>query len=221
MSAAGQATVAAAAASAVADARGIALGYEPPADRGGDGRLWLPVGGSHRVVADRARAARLREAVLDLMPEPGVRLVVLGAEVAGLTPAARTALRARIALLPAGGGLISHFNAWENIVLPLGFHHPERLHGIAERVLGLLAALGTEPRALLAKLPEEMTAYEKGAAACVRIVLEAPELVLAEDRSGSLEAVSARARPAADFAAAYLAACAGGTFIQLDNAPGF
>jgi cell division transport system ATP-binding protein len=165
----------------MADPRGIALGYEPPADRGGEGRLWIPVGGSHRVVADRERAGRLRDMVLDLMPEPGGRLVVLGTEVGAVDPAERAAVRARVAFLPARGGLISHLNAWENIALPLGFHHPERLHGSAERVLDLLAGFGIEPRAMLAKLPDEMTLSEKRAAGCVRMLLEAPELVLAED----------------------------------------
>ena len=124
-----------------------------------------------------------------------------------------------MAFLPAAGGLISHLNAWENILLPLGFHQPGRLRGITERVLDLLAGLGTEPRALLGKLPEEMTLYEKKAASCVRIMIEAPELVLAEDLTGGLEALDERGRAATGFAAAYLATCAGGTFIQLDNAP--
>lgn len=218
MNSAGHAAKSKATATGIADARGIALGYEPPADDG-SGRLWIPVGGSHRVVADRALKARLLDSVLELMPEPGARLVVLGTEVGALRLAERTALGARIAFLPAAGGLISHLNAWENIVLPLGFHHPERLRGIAGRVLELLAGLGTEPRALLAKLPEELTLYEKKAAGCVRIMLDAPELVLAEDLTGGLEAFNERERAAAGFPAAYHAACAGGTFIQLENAP--
>lgn len=217
------------------DARGIALGYEPPEDRSSEGRLWIPVGGTHRVVADRDRKARLLEAVLNLRPERRVRkarprapdpkverraqLIVLGAKVGSLNFAERVALRARVAFLPAAGGLISHLNTWENIVLPLGFHHPKRLHGIEDRVLGLLAGLGTEPHALLAKLPEELTLYEKKVAGCVRIILEAPELVLADDLMGGLEAFNERGRAATGFAAAYHAACAGGTFIQMENAP--
>jgi hypothetical protein len=234
MNSAGPAAKSKAAAPGMADVRGIALGYEPPAGDDGECRLWIPVGGSHRIVADRARTARLLDAVLDIRPEHRARkprlhaadvrperrarLVVLEAEVGALDFAERTALRARIAFLPAAGGLISHLNAWENIVLPLGFHSPERLHGIAGCVQDLLAGLGTEPHALLAKLPEEMTLYEKKVAGCVRMMLEAPELVLAEDLTGGLEAFDERGRAAAGFAATYLAACAGGTFIQLENA---
>ena len=219
MNSAGHAANSQAASPGMADVRGIALGYEPPPDEGSEGRLWIPVGGSHRIVADRARTARLLGAVLDVRPERRARLVVLESDVGALSFAERTALRARIAFLSADGGLISHLNAWENIVLPLGFHHPKRLHGIAGSVLDLLAGLGTEPRALLAKLPEDMTLYEKKAAGCVRIILEAPELVLAEDLTGGLEAFNERGRAAAGFAAAYHTACAGGTFIQLENAP--
>lgn len=204
---------------AAADARGIAFGYEPPADGAGVGRLWIPVGGSHRVVADHARAATLLDAVLEFMPEPGARLVLLGKEVGTLRSAERAELRARIAFLPSAGGLISHLNGWENIVLPIAFHHPERLHSVAGRVHELLAALGTEPGVLLAKIPEDMTLYEKKVAGCVRIMLEAPELVLAEDLTGGLESFNERGRAATGFAAAYHAACAGGTFIQLEYAP--
>lgn len=218
-----------------ADARGIALGYEPPADRGGEARLWIPVGGSHRVVADRARKALLLDAVLEVRPErrslrawqhaPNAtqerraRVVVLGTDIGALSFSQRAALRARVSYLSASGGLISHLNAWENIVLPLSFHHPKRVEGISGRVLELLAGLGTEPHALLAKLPEDLTLYEKKVAACVRIMLEAPELVLADDLTGGLDAFNERGRAATGFAAAYLAACKGGTFIQLENAP--
>jgi len=216
----------------MADVRGIALGYEPAA---GEGRLWIPVGGSHRIVANHAHTTRLLDAVLEVRPERRARkprprsaevtpdrrarLVLLGAEVGALSFAERTALRTRIAFLSTEGGLISHLNGWENIVLPLGFHHPERLHSIAGRVHDLLAELGTESRPLLAKIPDEMTLYEKKAAGCVRILLEAPELVLAEDLTGGLEAFNERGRAATGFAAAYHAACAGGTFIQLEYAP--
>lgn len=200
-----------------ADAPGVALGYAPPPGDSGNGRIWITAGGRHRVhCANDARRTRLLAAVLDLKLDRDARLVLLGAEVGALGRAERNALRARVGFLPAAGGLISHLNAWENIVLPLGVHHPERLQGSAARVHALLGEFGADPRALLAKLPEEMTLYEKKAAACVRMLLEAPELVLADDLAGGLDAAG-RAR-AEGFAEAYLAACPGGTFVQLDSA---
>jgi ABC-type transporter Mla maintaining outer membrane lipid asymmetry ATPase subunit MlaF len=195
----------------------VALGYEPPADRG-DGRIWIPKGGSHRVAGlSDTRKARLLTAVLDLKPEPGARLVLLGLEVDGLGSAERAALRARVAFLPAGGGLLSNLNAWENIVLPLGFHTPRRLRGAAGEVSELLKGLGAHPRSLLSKLPERMSVYEKKLAGYVRILLESPQLVLVEDLDGGLDAAERAAT--AGFLPTYQARCPGGTFVQLEGSP--
>jgi ABC-type transporter Mla maintaining outer membrane lipid asymmetry ATPase subunit MlaF len=193
----------------------VALGYEPPADRG-EGRIRIPMGGSHRVAGlSGTRKAGLLSAVLDLKPELGARLVLLGLEVEELGPEERAALRARVAFLPAGGGLLSNLNAWENIVLPLGFHHPERLRGVAAQVDDLLEGLGADPRGLLAKLPERMSAYEKKLAGYVRILLETPELVVVEDLRAGLDAAERGA--ATGFLQTYEARCPGGTFVQLEG----
>jgi ABC-type transporter Mla maintaining outer membrane lipid asymmetry ATPase subunit MlaF len=195
----------------------VALGYEPHADQV-DGRIWIPKGGSHRVEGlSDTRKASLLSAVLDLKSELGARLVLLGLEVDALRPAERAALRARVAFLPAGGGLLSNLNAWENIVLPLGFHHPERLHGAAAEVDDLLKGLGADPHSLLAKLPERMSVYEKKLAGYVRILLENPELVLVEDLRDGLDA--AERAGTAGFLPAYQARCPGGTFVQLERSP--
>lgn len=195
----------------------VALGYEPPGERG-DERIWIPTGGSHQVAGlSDTRKARLLGAVLDLKSELGARLVLLGLEVDALGPAERAALRARVAFLPAGGGLLSNLNGWENIVLPLGFHTPRRLRGAADEVNDLLEVLGADPHSLLAKLPERMSVYEKKLAGYVRILLENPELVLIDDLRGGLGA--AERAGAAGFFRAYQARCPGGTFVQLEGSP--
>jgi hypothetical protein len=214
-----------------ADVQGVALGYEP-ADDGGDGRVWIAAGGSHRVGGlGGAQRAKLLAAVLEqrperrtirprrrtMNPERRARLVLLGAEFDRLEPAERAARRARVAFLPASGGLLSNLNAWENIVLPLGFHQPKRLQGVAAQVHGLLKELGADPKAVLPKLPERMSLYEKKLAGYVRILMEKPELLLVEDLRGGLD--SAEQAQAGGFSAAYLAACPGGTFVQLDGTP--
>jgi predicted ABC-type transport system involved in lysophospholipase L1 biosynthesis ATPase subunit len=195
----------------------VALGYEPPAG-GGEGRIWIPLGGRHRAAGlGESELKRLVNAVVEVRPEPEARLVLLGVDAGGLPPAERAALRARIAFLPADGGLISNLNAWENIVLPIGFHHPDRMRAVAAQVNDLLGALGADPRALLAKLPERMTLYEKKLTGYVRIMLERPELMLAEQPQGGLDAAE---RAAAErFPAIYLETCPGGTFVQLEVAP--
>ncbi len=199
-----------------AGARDVALGYEAPAGRG-ERRVWIPLGGSHSAGAlGESQRKRLVSAILDVRPEPDTRLVLLGVDVDGLRPAGRAALRDRIAFLPADGGLLSSLNAWENIVLPIGFHHPGQLPGVAAQVKGVLEALGADAGDLLAKLPEGMTPYEKKLTGYVRIALENPDLVLAEEPQGGLD--SAERAAAARFPAVYLERCPGGTFVQLEVA---
>jgi ABC-type transporter Mla maintaining outer membrane lipid asymmetry ATPase subunit MlaF len=188
-----------------------ALGYEP-SNGGGEPRIWVEAGGRRRVGAlTDAQKRRLVSAVLDVRPEPHARLVLLGMDVEGLRPAARAALRDRIAFLPADGGLISSLNAWENIVLPTGFHRPRRLRGVVGQVAEMLRGLGADPSELLGKLPERMTPYERKLTGYVRIALEKPDLLLEEAQAG--------ADPAEKLPAAYLASCPGGTFVQLETAP--
>ena len=199
-----------------ARAQGVALGYEPPAG-GSENRLWIPLGGSHRAGGlSGVQRRKLVSAVLEVRPEPGTRLVLLGVDVDGLQPAGRAALRDRVAYLPADGGLLSSLNAWENIVLPIGFHQPERLRGISATANGLLRRLGADPHTLLAKLPERMSSYEKKLTGYVRIALEQPDLVVVEDAQGDLS--SAERAAAARFPAAYLEACPGSTFVELEVA---
>jgi len=198
---------------------GVALGYEPLAegDRG-TGRLWIAAGGSHLVPAvGAAFKSALLSAVLELRPRKDARVVVLGVQTDALSPRARAALRAQIAFLPADGGLISHLNGWENIALPLGFHAPSRLRGLAPEVYALLEQFGADARKLLGRLPEEMTPYERKLAGYVRMRLGTPRLVLAEDPGAGLGA-GERGR-VENFAAAYLADCPEGTFVQLADAP--
>jgi ABC-type ATPase involved in cell division len=201
-----------------ASPQGVALGYEPQHAHANE-RVWIPIGGSHRVPGlGESRRKSLVNAVLEAKAEPQTRLVLLGVDVDGLRPAGRAALRDRIAYLPADGGLLSNLNAWENIVLPTGFHHPRQLPGVAARVMDLLEGLAVDSSALLAKLPEKMTPYEKKLTGYVRIALEKPDLVLAEEQQGGFD--SAERGAAARFPAVYLERCPGGTYVQLEVASG-
>lgn len=198
---------------------GVALGYEPVAEeQRRAGRLWVEAGGSHVVPAVGASfKVALLSAVLDMRPRKEARVVVLGADIATLTPGARARLRAQVGFLPAGGGLISHLNGWENIALPLGYHQQATPRGLASQVYGMLEQFGAEARTLLAKMPEDMTSYERKLASYVRMRLGNPRLVLAEDPGGGLGAQERRR--AAGFAAAYLADNPEGTFVQLEDVP--
>jgi ABC-type lipoprotein export system ATPase subunit len=194
----------------------VALGYQPPAGRG-ERRIWISAGGSHCTGALSAlQKKRLLNAFLDVRPEPETKLTILGVDVDTLRPPGRAALRDRVAFLAADGGLLSSLNAWENIVLPIGFHRPGRLREAARQVYGMVAALGADPAALLAKLPERMSLYEKKLTGYVRIALEKPELLLAEEPQGGLDSGERKAMER--FPAAYLESCPGGTFVQLEVA---
>ena len=195
---------------------GVGLACELPADSDSDGRIWIPAGVSLRIrIANPAHKVRLLAAIFDMEPDPDLRLVLLGAEVNALSMEERIALRARLAFLAAAGGLLSNLNAWENIILPLGCHHPERLQGIAVEVHALVTELGGAPEMLLGKLPEEMTLLEMKITGFVRILLEAPDLVLVENFAPGLDSAGRMRLPY--FAATYLARQPGGTFVQLED----
>ena len=198
-------------------AAGVALGYEPLAGSGLPGeRIWIEAGGSHLVPAVGATfKAVLLSAVVELRPRKDARVVVLGAEAAALAAKARAALRAKVAFLPADGGLLSNLNAWENITLPVGYHEPQRARGLASQVYALLEQFGADAYALLGKLPESMSPDERMLAGYVRMRLGRPRLVLAEDPGGAPGAPERRR--AAAFAAAYLADSPDGTFVQLQE----
>ena len=195
---------------------GVGLACELPADSDSDGRIWIPAGVSLRIrIANPAHKVRLLAAIFDMEPDPDLRLVLLGAEVNALSMEERIALRARLAFLAAAGGLLSNLNAWENIILPLGCHHPERLQGIAVEVYALVTELGGAPEMLLGKLPEEMTLLEMKITGFVRILLEAPDLVLVENFAPGLDSVGRMRLPY--FANTYHARHPGGTFVQLED----
>lgn len=198
---------------------GVGLACELPADSGSDGRIWIPAGVSFRIrIANPAHRARLLAAIFDMAPDPDLKLVLLGAEVNALGIKERIALRARLAFLAAAGGLLSNLNAWENIILPLGCHHPERLQGIAVEVHALITELGGAPATMLGKLPEEMTLLERKITGFARILLEAPELVVVEDFAPGLDSAERMRIPY--FAATYQARHPGGTFVQLEDVLG-
>ena len=134
------------------------------------------------------------------------RLLVVDAE--------RQRLQRRVGFVPANGGLMSTLNAWENISLPVAFHQPHKLDGALAEVHRLMAELGGVDADLLAKLPDEMTLYERRLAAYLRCLLENPDLLVVENLAAGLG--PAKRRRAARFAEVYRARCPGGTFVQFE-----
>ena len=189
------------------------LGYEPVADEDCTARVWLEAPGEHRVSC--IYKDELLAAVNDLRPRDGARLVLLGEDVASLGEAERTRLLHRIGFVPAGGGLMSSLNAWENISLPVAYHAPEKLGAVLADVHALLDELGGVDDDLLGKLPEHMTLYERRLAAYLRALLERPDLLVAENLAAGLGPTK-RARTGR-FAEVYRRRCPQGTFVQFEG----
>jgi ABC-type lipoprotein export system ATPase subunit len=192
------------------------LAYEPAREGNSPQRVWLDSAGSHCVRC--AYKAELLAALYELKPRSGARLVLLGTDVARLPEPERLQLLRRVGFVPANGGLVSSLNAWENISLPIAYHAPRKLAAALAEVRELLAALGGVDDNLLAKLPEDMTLYERRLAAYIRALLERPELLVVETLNGGLGPT--KRRRVARFPEVYHARCPGGTFVQFEEARG-
>jgi phospholipid/cholesterol/gamma-HCH transport system ATP-binding protein len=189
------------------------LGYEPVAGDESPERVWVETCGEHQLSC--VYKEELLAALHELRPRNGARLVLLGTEVRELEEDERERLLRRIGFVPAGGGLMSNLNAWENISLPVAYHAPQKLNGALADVHAVLDDLGGVDDNLLAKLPEHMTLYERRLAAYLRSLLERPELLVVENLAAGLGPT--KRRRAARFAEIYRARCPDGTFVQLDG----
>ena len=189
------------------------LSYEPVADDESPERISVEEPGSHCVSC--AYKDDLLAALQDLRPRNGARLVLFGTDVAGLGEAERQALLRRVGFVPASGGLMSSLNAWENISLPVAYHAPQKLRGAHDEVRALLDELGGVDEHLLAKLPEDMTLYERRLAAYLRALLESPDLLVIENLGAGLGPT--KRERAARFPEVYRKRCPGGTLVQFDG----
>jgi len=146
--------------------------------RGGVSRVYLP---------DQKSRAKLVTAVLKAQCGPGEELELLGEPVRGLRPAARERLRRRVAGLTPVVGLMSNLNAWENISLPAAYHGSPPLERVVQIAQEVLEAFGAEPRAFLARLPDELGTLERKIAAFVRLLIAAPEVALIDSLDAGLD----------------------------------
>lgn len=112
---------------------------------------------------------------------------VLGVAVDGLAEPARTRYRARhIGLIFQDFNLLDSLNAFENIELPLW------LNGLArrrERVCEIAGELGIEN--LLGRLPGQLSGGEQQRVAIARALVHRPNLILADEPTGSLDSGTA------------------------------
>lgn len=148
---------------------------------GQDLYVGVPARGTTRVhLPDDAARSRFVTAVLKAKCAPGEELELFGEPVAGLSAAARAAVRRRIAALSPVIGLISNLNVWENVSLPAAYHGAPPLERVGALADEVLARFGCEPRPFLARLPEELGALERKIAAFIRLLAAEPELALVD-----------------------------------------
>jgi len=195
----------------------LALRYDLKRDGRAAVRVAVPGGATERLrLPDSEAKARLIGAVLRTRCGPDEELELFGEPVRGLKRAQRARLHDRIGVLTQEMGLISNLNAWENISLPAAYHGTHPIARIAKTARDALEALGTDPRPFLARLPDEMDAFDRKLVAFVRLLAKEPALAVIDGLGEGLNREqSARA---ARFEAEYRARQPEGTLLFVDLA---
>ena len=177
----------------------------------------VPGGTTQRLrLPDNDAKARLFGALLTTRCAAGEELELFGEPVRGLRRAERARLHDRIGIVTQAMGLISNLNAWENISLQAAYHGTQPVARIAKTAHDALAALGTDPARFLARLPDEMDAFERKLVAFVRLLAKEPVLAVIDGLGEGLNREqSARA---ARFEAEYRARQPEGTLLFVDLA---
>jgi osmoprotectant transport system ATP-binding protein len=177
----------------------------------------VPGGTTQRVrLPDSDAKTRLVGAVLSTRCAAGEELELFGATVKSLKRAERARLHDRIGVLTRAIGLISNLNAWENISLQAAYHGTQPVARIAKTAREALEALGADPQRFLARLPDEMDAFERKLVAFVRLLAKEPALAVIDGLGEGLNREQ-RAR-AARFEAEYRSRQPEGTLLFVDLA---
>ncbi len=126
-------------------------------------------------------------------PESGtVRL--FGEDLYALPDDARVPLYRRAGFVPEQGGLISNLKAWENLLLPAAYHQGLDAAAVETRVVGLWREAetgGTDLGAVMGRLPDRLTAFERRVVALIRALLPQPDLLVYDSLSSGLDEGSA------------------------------
>lgn len=109
------------------------------------------------------------------VPESG-RIVVLGEDLARLSPGELHGLRRRIGIVHEDGGLISNLKVLENIALPLLYHSDRDARDIEGGAVALLERLGYQGNAF--ELPGLLPRYDRRLTGLARAMAMDPDLVV-------------------------------------------
>jgi cell division transport system ATP-binding protein len=179
------------AASSPATARlsGVGFGYEETPGVLRDVDLTLPAGSFHFLTgpSGAGKSTLLKLLTLDIRPQAGT--LELFGETAGTAPrAAVPGFRRRMGVVFQDFRLLDHLSAWENVALPL------RLAGVktadyAGDVHEMLDWVGLGDR--VDARPPALSGGEKQRLAIARAVITGPDLIVADEPTGNVDAAMA------------------------------
>ena len=175
-------------ASATAPVRlsGVGFGY---ADRPGvlrDVNLTLPAGSFHFLTGPSGAGKSTLLKLLTLVERPSQGMVELFGEDAGSAPrAALPAFRRRMGVVFQEFRLLDHLSAFDNVALPLRLTRHKR-NAWAEEVAEMLDWVGLADR--MHDRPPVLSGGEKQRLAIARAVVTGPELIVADEPTGSVDA---------------------------------
>lgn len=109
------------------------------------------------------------------VPESG-RILVLGEELARLSPAELRSLRGRIGVVHEDGGLLSNLKVLENVTLPVLYHSGRGTRDIEDGALALLERLGYQGNVF--ELPDLLPRYDRRLTGLARAMAADPEIAV-------------------------------------------
>jgi cell division transport system ATP-binding protein len=125
----------------------------------------------------------LRLLFMSMQPTQG-QIYVLGQDISRVTPSRRAQLRRRIGIVFQDFRLLDHLSTWENVALPLRVTG-KRVSDYKEDVTDLLQWVGLGDR--MHSFPSVLSGGEKQRAAIARAVISRPQLLLADEPTGSVD----------------------------------
>ncbi len=134
------------------------------------------------------KSSLLKIMSLSLEPTAG-RCTMFGEDLLSLHRKQRPALRRRIGFVYQDFKLLDHLSVFDNVALPLRIQG-KNVSGFAADVMDLLDWVGLKTHANA--LPPSLSGGEKQRAAIARAVISKPELILADEPTGSVDPVHAR-----------------------------
>lgn len=170
------------------EALGLRYGAQPPALRGLN--FALDAGSFHFLTggSGSGKSSLLRLLFMEILPSIG-RLRLFGKDVARMRRRERIAARRRIGVIFQDFRLLEHLNVLDNAALPL-LASGESARNARARALEVLDWL--EMRDHRDAMPSHLSGGEKQRVAIARAVIKKPQLLIADEPTGSVDEQSAR-----------------------------